>query len=279
MALEQLYEPFRKWGENNGIWIISDPHFGDEEIKQAYPNRPTDAELVKTINRYVGKNGTLICLGDVGDTRYVAQLKGYKVLIQGNHDSGAYNYKRRDEIVGTYSSIEEAQKDFDNHIIDRIEFINTFTCGVKDNHLFDEVYTGPLMIGEKILLSHEPITTDWAFNIHGHDHNGKTYRPNSLNVCLDAVNYMPASLKSILTSGCLKHVKSIHRTTIDKATERKKSDAQIVDVKTNIYDKATHKYNVDIEILENSITGESSIAWTAHNSPISQQWQEEDNSF
>ena len=42
-----------------------------------------------------------------------------------------------------------------------------------DNHLFDEVYTGPLVIGEKIILSHEPLPNiDWALNLHGHNHNG-----------------------------------------------------------------------------------------------------------
>ena len=37
---------------------------------------------------------------------------------------------------------------------------------------FDEIYTGPLFIAEKILLSHEPVYgLSWCLNIHGHDHN------------------------------------------------------------------------------------------------------------
>ena len=37
---------------------------------------------------------------------------------------------------------------------------------------FDEIYTGPLFIAEKILLSHEPVYgLPWCLNIHGHDHN------------------------------------------------------------------------------------------------------------
>ena len=47
-------------------------------------------------------------------------------------------------------------------------------------------------------------------------------------------------------------------------------------IKTNIFDKTEHYYNVDIEILTNSVTGEQSIGWTPHNSSISKQWKEED---
>ena len=42
---------------------------------------------------------------------------------------------------------------------------------LSDLH-FDEIYTGPLFIAEKILLSHEPVYgLPWCLDIHGHDHN------------------------------------------------------------------------------------------------------------
>lgn len=47
-------------------------------------------------------------------------------------------------------------------------------------------------------------------------------------------------------------------------------------INTNIYDKVEHFYNVDIEVLTNSITGEQSIGWVPHNSLISESWKEED---
>lgn len=35
-----------------------------------------------------------------------------------------------------------------------------------------EIYTCPLFIADKILLSHEPVHgLTWCLNIHGHDHN------------------------------------------------------------------------------------------------------------
>ena len=181
MALPGLYDCFQHWGEKNAVWVISDTHFGDKDIQKAFPNRPSDEELIKNINQKVGKTGTLLLLGDVGDIECAKQLKGYKVLICGNHDSGGANYKE----------------------------------------IFDEVYTGALIIGEKLLLSHEPIDAEWIFCVHGHDHAGTT-RKGHLNVCADVIGYTPINFNQFLKSGASSKIQTIHRETIDKATERKK---------------------------------------------------------
>lgn len=84
-----LYANYQKqWGQNT-IWIISDLHFGDKELRKGIAKRPSDEQLLKNINSCVGKKDTLIVLGDVGDLSYVRKLKGYKVLIKGNHDAGS----------------------------------------------------------------------------------------------------------------------------------------------------------------------------------------------
>ena len=181
MALPGLYDCFQHWGEKNAVWVISDTHFGDKDIQKAFPNRPSDEELIKNINQKVGKTGTLLLLGDVGDIECAKQLKGYKVLICGNHDAGATNYKE----------------------------------------IFDEIYTGALIIGEKLILSHEPVDIPWAFDIHGHDHVG-TKRKGHLNVCADVIGYTPINFNQFLKSGASSKIQTIHRETIDKATERKK---------------------------------------------------------
>ena len=181
MALPGLYDCFQHWGEKNAVWVISDTHFGDKDIQKAFPNRPSDEELIKNINQKVGKTGTLLLLGDVGDIECAKQLKGYKVLICGNHDAGATNYKE----------------------------------------IFDEIYTGALIIGEKLILSHEPIDIPWAFNLHGHDHAGAK-RKGHLNVCTDVIGYIPINFNQFLKSGASSKIQTIHRETIDKATERKK---------------------------------------------------------
>ena len=181
MALPGVYKIFNDKWVGQTVWIISDPHFGDKDLRAGFPNRPSDEELVRRINAKCGRKDVLICLGDVGDIEYAKQLRGYKILICGNHDVGHTIYEE----------------------------------------VFDEVYSGPLMIGEKLILSHEPIEIPWATNLHGHDHAGHKRR-GCINCCLDVNDYEPINMNQLLKSGIYKDVESIHRLTIDKATVRAK---------------------------------------------------------
>ena len=129
---------------------------------------------------------TLVHLGDVGDLGYIKRLRCHKVLIMGNHDQ----------------SIE------------------------KMKEAFDEVYSGPLWISQKLVLSHEPLTIQtWetaqtiAFNIHGHDHNG-VKRDFHLNICQNIFGYFPLNLNQFIKSGKLKEINDVHRATIDNAIAR-----------------------------------------------------------
>jgi calcineurin-like phosphoesterase family protein len=114
-----------------------------------------------------------------------------------------------------------------NHI--SYEFHVPFIRGYKSNNLFNEIYTGPLMISDKLILSHEPLClelgvtrTPIAFNIHGHDHSGEYYNDNChLNLAQNVWGYTPLNLKEFINDGILKHISSIHRATIDKAINRK----------------------------------------------------------
>ena len=196
-----LYDRFANWFRGGNIWLYSDPHFGDTEMQYIRKDYIGDDEQVKNINAKVGKNDTIIFLGDIGDVSFIKKIRGYKVLIMGNHDSGASNYKRGLETI----------------------FVNNMPQEV-DNHLFDEVYEGPLFINDKVLLSHEPlsITPHCIFNIHGHDHSGLCGEEGyGYNVCAEWINYSPVSLLSMLKGGFFSKVDNIHRFTIDKATERK----------------------------------------------------------
>lgn len=94
---------------------------------------------------------------------------------------------------------------------------------------FDEVYSGPLWVSQKLVLSHEPIdiqSWSWiegegsniAFNIHGHDHGNKTLDYHHLNICPNIYGYMPLNLGQFIKEGHLKNIKDIHRVTIDNAT-------------------------------------------------------------
>lgn len=177
--IQGFYDCFKHWATQGTVWIYSDPHFNENEHYSISAD-----EQVRRINSKVGKKDTLIILGDIGDIEYAKKLKGYKILIAGNHDSGLSNYK-----------------------------------GV-----FDEVYGGALFIGEKLLLSHEPIDLPFAFNIHGHDH-AKNHKGDSLhlNVCANNIDFTPINLNKFMKAGPLAHISSIHRQTIDVAVKRKKN--------------------------------------------------------
>ena len=178
-----LYTPFKKWSEKGTVWLYSDPHFNsDNDLLIPFPNRPTAEEQIKMINSKVGRCDTLIVLGDIGDIEMMKKVRGHKILIKGNHDAGLSNYE----------------------------------------DVFEEVYGGPLMISDKIILSHEPLDIDWAFNIHGHTHMLTKKRRGHLCVCSDVINYTPINFNQFVKSGRLGEVETIHRSTIDSATERKK---------------------------------------------------------
>lgn len=178
--IQTLYDKFKHWSASGAVYIISDTHFCDEDCPLMDKKWISPDEQVKIINQKVSNKDTLIHLGDVGDVRYISKIRGYKVLIKGNHDSGSKKY----------------------------------------HEYFDEVYEGPLFIAEKILLSHERIEgLDFCFNIHGHDHTpGHTGDEMHLNVAANNCNYTPINLGEFIKSGRLKHIISLHRQTIQKAT-------------------------------------------------------------
>ena len=183
MAIAGLYKCFDHWHKQGTVWIYSDTHFDDEELAAGVRNRPSAEEQVKLINSKVGRKDTLILLGDVGNVEWAKKLRGYKILIAGNHDAGLSNYE----------------------------------------DIFDEVYGGPLMIGEKLILSHEPVNVPWAVNLHGHCHQG-LFNPDiyHYNFCSDVIGYTPINLNQFMKTGPTAHIDSIHRQTIDKATTRKR---------------------------------------------------------
>lgn len=184
--IKTLYPIFRRWSETGSVYILSDTHFADADCKLMDPDWITPEEQVDIINSLVKKGDTFVCLGDVGNPDYARQIKARKkILVLGNHDR---------------------KKDYED--------------------IFEEIYDGPLFIADRILLSHEPVAGfPWCLNIHGHDHMGvEEYNPDEhyLNLAANVCGYTPVSLGKIIKDGILSDIPSIHRVTINRATERKK---------------------------------------------------------
>ena len=229
-----LYNIFNTlWGMQT-IWLYSDPHFGETEEESGLANKPTDAEQVQRINSKVGRKDTIIFLGDIGDPSWLKGIRGYKVLITGNHDTGISNYKRdrfqrsfdadewqKDEV---YLKMKQEYPDYCVTVEKFYDFRRPYTKWVAtmDNQLCDEVYNGPLIVGPKLILSHEPIEIDGMFNIHGHVHSLALPTDRDLNICSMNINYIPINLNQLMKCGLTSKVDSIHRITIDNATARKK---------------------------------------------------------
>ena len=239
MKLPGVY-PYFYWMEEDKYqtcWITSDTHFGDEELRAGISGRPSDEEIFRKLKSKVGKNDVLIHLGDVGNLDYIKKLKGYKILIMGNHDAGRTNYERK-TIVHRFddslfskeevkAEMEKRYPGWDITILGSKEysFRKPFVSWVVivDNNLFDEVYEGPLMLGEKLILSHEPMADlTWAMNLHGHIHD-KQAKTDAyhINCCSDVVGYEPINLTQKLKQGITARIISIHRQTINRAIERK----------------------------------------------------------
>lgn len=210
--IKSLYKIFQHWSKNGSVYLYSDPHFGDWESYtfRGLTTNKTKEELdqfqVDNINKVVHKSDTIVFLGDIGDPNLLKKIRGYKVLITGNHDKGSSIYEE----------------------------------------YFDEIYTGCLTISDRIILSHEPIENcpPFLFNIHGHDHSGrdfttyvlkdydadmscsemtknyltciKNYKLNKLNLCAEWINYTPISLADVIKSGVLTNISTIHRDYLDK---------------------------------------------------------------
>lgn len=176
-----LYQTFQRWSENGSIYLMSDSHFEDDDCKLIDPEWPSPEEYIDGI-KGTGKNDCIVHLGDVGNTEWMDKIKGYKVLIMGNHDHGVENYEP----------------------------------------YFDEIYTGPLVIAEKVVLSHEPIPDiTWALNIHGHVHCAEQdIDIYHYNCAADFVGYGLINLNDIIKNGTLKYIISLHAQAINTATRR-----------------------------------------------------------
>ena len=155
------------------IWLVSDFHFGHRNVID-YCKRPfknvteMNNVLIKNFNKTVDKNDVVYILGDVSflntksTTEIVKHLNGFKYLIKGNHDPKTNAAYRK---MG-----------------------------------FLEVYDKPIILNNKYILSHEPISNKgpYLINIYGHLHDKAVNdSTDKFCCCLELIDYKPISLDDI----------------------------------------------------------------------------------
>lgn len=161
---------------NKNVFFYADPHFGHKNVIR-YCHRPftsvseMNTQLIKNFNNVVTNDDVVYILGDISflnttsTTEIVKSLKGYKILVKGNHDNKSNTAYRK---MG-----------------------------------FMEVYDRPVIFNTQYILSHEPIIDelykDSGFiNIYGHVHNNAVNNSNSkFCVSVELIDYKPISFEDI----------------------------------------------------------------------------------
>jgi calcineurin-like phosphoesterase family protein len=176
-------------------WIISDTHFGHDNIIE-YCHRPKDHDqrMLDNWRRVVGEDDPILHLGDLYlgwklDTA-IKRLPGQKFLIKGNHDR-----LRKKRIPGL-----------------GFEIIKPFEChGVR--------------------FSHKPIPPAQrgdVVNIHGHLHELSVPemwdRTRYRSACVEQHNYTPVRLKELLSNAERERWTHGSRSDCDYATDREGSE-------------------------------------------------------
>lgn len=128
------------------IYAIADNHMNHKNILKYQPNRvfnsikEHDEFNIKQWNSVITVNDIVIHVGDIGFgtkdklTELVGRLRGYKILIRGNHDGGI---KRMLDIG--FDEVYTGHLVFDNfifiHDINKLQFVpeQTIVCGHRHN--------------------------------------------------------------------------------------------------------------------------------------------------
>lgn len=154
------------------IWVISDTHFGHENIIK-YCNRPfkdtqeMDEILIANWNKLVHPSHHVYHLGDVAMSqerylRCVPRLNGHKRLILGNHDD---------------------QVPMKTHL-----------------GYFDKILMWRLF--KPLIFTHIPIHRDnfgkASVNVHGHIHQNPSPAGPYINVSVENIQYQPIHLDTLM---------------------------------------------------------------------------------
>jgi calcineurin-like phosphoesterase family protein len=149
-------------------YVFTDPHFGHEKLMRIHrPEFGTVEEMheriLKNYNDTIINNDIKVYwLGDLGNKEFIEELlpkmRGYKILILGNHDKYAKSFY---------------------------------------NKYFNEVHETGIFWSKRILLSHHPLPVEEGIiNVHGHTHQIDIKTGQHFNVCVERTDYKPVPMKN-----------------------------------------------------------------------------------
>jgi calcineurin-like phosphoesterase family protein len=163
------------------IYLTSDTHFYHENIIK-FAGRPFNDQhhmnksMIDNWNSVITDNDIVIHLGDVtfgnfNNTKHIIdQLKGYKILVKGNHDHS-----------------------------------KNWMLKLGFNRVYKHLYFKNTKFG-RLLLIHNPddpktFEYDFDYVLHGHIHEGVTNRSNFINLCVEHTNHTPVKINEIFKKG------------------------------------------------------------------------------
>ena len=208
-------------------FIISDTHFGHDNIVTYEPSRTTlidldsvsnnidlvnkiNHRLVENWNNTIGKNDTVLHLGDLawgGQDKiktWAKRLNGNITLIKGNHDRGSYAFYKElgiDLIEGVHLLLNGTYD-----LINTPKHVNTlitelagkrimFSHFPVENHIKHDIYYKPAT--EKLFEIFMQYNCD--INIHGHVHSNSIWEsPSCINASVEVINFKPVKIKNII---------------------------------------------------------------------------------
>jgi calcineurin-like phosphoesterase family protein len=177
---------FRDDIEPATTWVVSDTHFGHENIK-AFCHRPSDIEqtMIENWARAVPDDGTLLHLGDLSyksnsffKNLLAPHLTGArKLIIKGNHDRQRYSFYRD----SGFKIIQPFKLDYRDNIVSFSHY--------PWNDEYDD----------------SPEPPAGHVRVHGHIHNnGYTrvalvpFMRRQINLSAEQTKYTPVNLKLLL---------------------------------------------------------------------------------
>ncbi len=176
------------------FYFTSDLHFYHKNIIK-YAKRPFDytdegllkchQTLIDNYNSLVNENDTVFFLGDIfiinSDKKEEAislfkKLKGYKILIKGNHDGFTKKFYKDCGF---------------SHIFDYLILGDIFLCHYELHKRFDNLSKKELLYLELFKQNNCNLL------IHGHIHNNEAYKDDDIKRINVSVDYTPNNLRPL----------------------------------------------------------------------------------